>query len=67
MEELKEDRDIVMVKATEREIWQTNRELKRAPKNKKFWCWTCDACYVRRGEKCKRCGGKPWQRTNKKE
>jgi len=42
----------------EREEWEDNREVKRRPKQGKFYCLGCDGYIVHPGETCLRCGWK---------
>ena len=35
-----------------------NRIKKTAPKLGKFWCHSCDGCFITKGEKCPNCGRK---------
>jgi len=51
----------------DRHIYDTNRDISRRPKSSKGWCWGCDRCMVRDGQKCPVCGTRNGHKRNKKE
>jgi len=50
-----------------REIYDTNRSMKRKPKRGHGWCMGCDMAMVGDGEKCPVCGSRSVPKRNKKE
>lgn len=49
-----------------REVWMTNRDVKRMPKTGLFYCDKCDRNKIGSGEKCSVCGYKDKRKRNKK-
>lgn len=50
-----------------REVYDTNRSMKRKPRKHSGWCGGCDACMVYDGQKCPVCGNRQVPSRNKKE
>ncbi len=49
-----------------REIWMSNRDLKRQPKSGVFYCDTCDANHVGAYQKCSVCRKRSGRKRNKR-
>lgn len=49
-----------------REEWEKNRDVKRKPKQGKFWCGVCDHYLIHEGEKCRYCNIRDKRKRNKK-
>jgi len=50
-----------------REVYDTNRSMKRKPRKHSGWCSGCDGCMVFDGQKCPVCGNRQVPSRNKKE
>jgi len=50
-----------------REVYDTNRSMKRKPRGHSGWCYGCDRCMVFDGQKCPVCGRRQVPSRNKKE
>lgn len=50
-----------------REVYDTNRSMKRKPRKHSGWCWGCDMARVSDGERCHVCGNRQMPKRNKKE
>ena len=50
-----------------REVYDTNRSMKRKPRLHSGWCRGCDMARVQDGKKCPVCGNRQPPERNKKE
>jgi hypothetical protein len=50
-----------------REVYDTNRSMKRKPRKHSGWCMSCDMMMVYDGQKCHVCGYRQVPNRNKKE